>query len=151
MKHRMYFLILAAGLGLAACKKEGCTSPYAENYDASAKKDDGSCVLQRDKFLGTYAAAQTCVYEDPGSYTLTITAGSADNKVIIKNIYGFGGNLEATVNGGSLSFNGSVSGVVFEGTGFLGGTELTLNFTTCEEFYYPCSDPDYCQAIGTKQ
>ena len=142
---------LVVALSLGGCKKEGCTSPYAENYDSSAKKDDGSCVLERDKFVGAYTASHTCVYDDPASYTLTVAAGAADNKVVLKNFYGWGGNLEATIDGSTISFNATLSGVVFEGTGYLVGQELTLNFYVCEEFYYPCSDPDNCQMIGTKQ
>tara|TARA_X000000950_G_scaffold67338_1_gene83150 strand:+ start:1561 stop:2403 length:843 start_codon:yes stop_codon:yes gene_type:complete len=30
-------------LFLSSCSKEGCTDPIAENYDAEAKKDDGTC------------------------------------------------------------------------------------------------------------
>lgn len=29
---------------LTSCKKEGCTDPKANNYDADTKKDDGSCT-----------------------------------------------------------------------------------------------------------
>ena len=32
-------------IALVSCKKEGCTNPTATNYDSSAEKDDGSCVL----------------------------------------------------------------------------------------------------------
>jgi hypothetical protein len=39
------FLILSAlTLGLASCKKEGCTDPNATNYNEKAKKEDGSCT-----------------------------------------------------------------------------------------------------------
>lgn len=31
---------------IASCKKEGCTDSLAENYDTSAKKDDGSCTYE---------------------------------------------------------------------------------------------------------
>ena len=34
------FSIIAA---IASCRKKGCTDTYATNYDAQAKKDDGTC------------------------------------------------------------------------------------------------------------
>lgn len=36
---------LSLALGTTSCKKKGCTDANATNYDANAKKDDGSCVL----------------------------------------------------------------------------------------------------------
>lgn len=36
-------LILASGIALASCNKEGCTDENATNYDEKAKKNDGSC------------------------------------------------------------------------------------------------------------
>lgn len=38
-------MFLVGALTLVACKKEGCTNPNAINYNAEAKKDDGSCQL----------------------------------------------------------------------------------------------------------
>jgi hypothetical protein len=43
MKYVM-FCFIATSVLLASCKKEGCTDPNALNFDASATKDDGSCV-----------------------------------------------------------------------------------------------------------
>ncbi len=39
------FLMVASSLVFAGCKKEGCMDSKATNYDAEAKKDDGSCVF----------------------------------------------------------------------------------------------------------
>ncbi len=46
MKTKLFlFIPLVAGVVyLAGCQKEGCTDPNAINYDANAKKDDGSCI-----------------------------------------------------------------------------------------------------------
>ncbi|MAJ05651.1 MAG: hypothetical protein CL827_02165 [Crocinitomicaceae bacterium] len=40
-KFSSVFLVML--LFLSSCSKEGCTDPIAENYDAEAKKDDGTC------------------------------------------------------------------------------------------------------------
>lgn len=39
----LFVFALATG-----CKKDGCTDPLATNYDANAKKDDGSCLYDQD-------------------------------------------------------------------------------------------------------
>jgi len=44
-------LIAAISFGLPACKKEGCTDEAATNYDADAKKDDGSCVYAEPRLV----------------------------------------------------------------------------------------------------
>ena len=46
MKSSIYiFLIIATTLSFSSCsKKEGCTDPFATNFDADASKDDGSCL-----------------------------------------------------------------------------------------------------------
>lgn len=62
------FIITSISLALSftSCKKKGCTDPTATNYDVSATKDDGSCVLPAAQvpvaptyspvFNGTYGA-----------------------------------------------------------------------------------------------
>ncbi len=37
--------LVALTVSATSCKKKGCTDPNATNYDADAKKDDGSCTL----------------------------------------------------------------------------------------------------------
>lgn len=37
-------LLLVSSISLTGCKKEGCIDPTANNYDADATKDDGSCT-----------------------------------------------------------------------------------------------------------
>lgn len=39
-----YFFIAISLFFLGSCKKEGCMDSAASNYDAGAKKDDGSCI-----------------------------------------------------------------------------------------------------------
>lgn len=51
MKKNQLLLVAVVALGITttftSCKKEeGCTDPAAENYNADAKKDDGSCTYE---------------------------------------------------------------------------------------------------------
>jgi uncharacterized protein (TIGR02145 family) len=54
METKKVTLVLSAvvmtAMMLSSCNKKGCTDPLATNYDASAEKDDGSCMLPE---LGT--------------------------------------------------------------------------------------------------
>ena len=66
-----------------SCSKKGCTNPKSDNYNPDAKKDDGTCVPWRNKFIGSFSSVDDCT--TTGSiYTLTITNSSGDeNKIII--------------------------------------------------------------------
>ena len=82
---------------------QGCTDPNAENYDASAEEDDGSCVLARDKFVGNYNGGLNCqllpISGDDTDFTLA--PGLADNEIFI--------NITSGTAAG-LGFPGTVSG-----------------------------------------
>ena len=41
--YKFSFVFVVMLLFLSSCSKGGCTDPIAENYDAEAKKDDGTC------------------------------------------------------------------------------------------------------------
>jgi hypothetical protein len=59
MKKVLYCVFLLGGfISLAeSCKKEkvkGCTNSLASNYDVNAEEDNGTCIFERDKFLGNW-------------------------------------------------------------------------------------------------
>lgn len=63
--------LLAVGVGMASCKKEGCTDSNATNYDSKAKKDDGSCnfdtspsAAEKKSAMENYANIVHANYED---------------------------------------------------------------------------------------
>ncbi|MEX1003712.1 MAG: hypothetical protein WDZ35_16450 [Crocinitomicaceae bacterium] len=41
---KFFLFLIFAALTIVSCKNKGCTDEAATNYDAQAKKDDGSCV-----------------------------------------------------------------------------------------------------------
>ena len=67
MKTFHYILILVALAILSVgCKKEGCTSSCATNYDSKAKKDDGKCTGCTDPDAANYCEGASI---DNGSCT----------------------------------------------------------------------------------
>lgn len=109
---------------LTSCQKGGCTVEQSDNYDPEAKKDDGSCIPWRNKFIGTYAVTETCTGDTPVSFTLVISASStSETGLIFTNPSGFTffGNVTARtmltipnqqVNVDGDAFNLSGSGTI---------------------------------------
>lgn len=53
----LFFCLLLVGACSSDEDIEGCTNPSSDNYNPSATIDDGSCLLERDIFLGNYQGA----------------------------------------------------------------------------------------------
>lgn len=74
-RHVIFTLVVVAmGMAVTSCKKEGCTDSTATNYNEEANKDDGSCVYP-----------ETPSASAPGTYTPTYT-GTFGTLVAIKTI-----------------------------------------------------------------
>ena len=77
----LLLLAAVATIGLASCKKKGCTDPQAANFNSEAQKDDESC-----NYIPTIAITGAATmdvelgstYVDPGA-TATNKDGSAVN------------------------------------------------------------------------
>jgi hypothetical protein len=69
MKFTKNTILLATAMlfVLTGCKKEGCTDSTATNYDADAKKDDGSC---------TFNTTTTPSYTTPATFDFTDADGN---------------------------------------------------------------------------
>lgn len=67
----------------------GCTNVNAENYNPLATTDDGTCVLARTKFLGTYTGAFACPFpldgfnRDNFTFTISESVDQSDEKGIV--------------------------------------------------------------------
>lgn len=129
-----------------SCATEGCTDPNAENFDPDADNDDGTCVLAREKFLGSYSATETCTNQTD-NYTLTISeSANSDAAIVIGNIYNQGASIIGTVTGDTFTFNQTENTINYSGTGTISGNTLTINFTASLSIY-----EDVCSASCIKQ
>lgn len=70
------FVLIASALTMTACKKKGCMDQEASNYNASAKKDDNSCV---------FAPVITIVGSNPATVSVGATYSDAGATAFVKN------------------------------------------------------------------
>ncbi len=114
----------------SGCAKKGCTDDTADNYDADATEDDGTCIPARDKFLGTYSLSGTvaCPVSGNGTINPTATTVSTNSGGALKITINLGSlPLAATVNGSTLTIdNQTTGGFTYTGTGTINGNLLTL-------------------------
>jgi hypothetical protein len=71
MKIYIFTLFAFLFILIESCKKDkikGCMDSSASNYDKNAEEDNGSCIFERDKFLGNWA----------GLYANTNNSGTPD-------------------------------------------------------------------------
>jgi hypothetical protein len=128
--------LFIAGLAtFSGCATKGCTDETADNYDADATEDDGTCVPARDKFLGTYSCQEVCG-PDNYTYNMTIaTSSTGELKVIIQNLGDFATQVDAvaTVSGSNITIDAaSYNNVSFTGSGSINGNVLTLTYTATD-------------------
>lgn len=75
MMNKLVFILSIILISTVSCKKKGCTAENAANYNAEAKKDDGSCVYEANAsfwfdpgvsgfLVGAYDVTELTVYID---------------------------------------------------------------------------------------
>lgn len=98
---KIYLLAFLPFIALTGCKREGCTDITAINYDADAKKDDGSCTYTygcTDPLADNYNESATkddgsCTFDNQGFVKIIFVPrfngtafGLRENRVNIENI-----------------------------------------------------------------
>lgn len=121
MRKVLFSLTLLAALALSfnACKKEE--------------------PLDREKFLGSYSVSRDCDVSVNASYNMTVEiSGTADNKVVVKNLTNQGSSdiLTGDISGSSITFaeqtisvGAGISFILKSGTGTINGNTLTINYS----------------------
>lgn len=118
-------MILALGaiaFSITSCKKEGCTDETALNYDADAKKDDGSCIYDTtvpSNVINVSAnITANTTWETGKIYILTTRVAVTSGKtltiqpgVIVKGEAGTGANATALIiaRGATLNAQGTAA------------------------------------------
>ena len=128
-----YIFIFCFALStIAGCAKKACTNPKSDNYNADAKKDEGTCVPWRDKFIGSYSSVDNCATAG-STYTLTITSSSVDeDKILISDgTLSFDGEVtgESTANIPNQTGNESGYSYTISGSLDISGNTITMNYT----------------------
>ena len=67
--YKFSFVFVVMRMFLSSCSKEGCTDPIAENYDAEAKKDDGTCEFIMGCMDENSIAYNSLATKDDGVFT----------------------------------------------------------------------------------
>jgi len=144
--------LFVAGLAtFSGCAQKGCTDDTADNYDADATEDDGTCIPARDKFIGSYSVQEAC---NSGNYTYNmtiVTSSAGDLKVIINNLGDFNTtiNATATVNGTNITLdNATYNNATLTGAGSINGSILTITYTITDN---ATGQSDQCTMTCTKQ
>ena len=131
-------LLVVGATFFTSCKQEGCTDPDSKNFNADAKKDDGTCQYEGSALLWYGQTASTELQND-GAITLTYyvdgqVVGSSATSVFWTSSpeCGQNGSITVTKDLGGVK-NKSYTYSVKDQTGFEYWTGI-LNFTanSCE-------------------
>jgi hypothetical protein len=94
-KNLLFISLLA--LIVCSCKNEGCTNPYAVNYDAEAEEEDCTCVAYVDEMEGTFLITITSNPRQPS------IEGDQFSTIVFKDH--FGCNSETDEDFNFIKFN----------------------------------------------
>ncbi|MBK8490183.1 MAG: hypothetical protein IPL49_04560 [Saprospirales bacterium] len=143
----LFALVAISASVLTGCQPEGCTDPQSDTYDPKAKKDDGSCVPWRDKFVANYTGKNACAGSADQDISIVVTASGTTEDGVVITLSGAGLLFTATVNSKTglvipnqqISYQGST--VNISGTGSLKNEmELTLDYDLSSgPLTVPCS------------
>lgn len=133
-------VIIFALITCMSCKRKGCTDPYASNFEAKAKNDDGSCIDPREQYVGTYQMIDSIFVNGEFSlrkfYNMSVTTkGHKGDSLFFINIWNNGADMYGKLADGSftiteqqgiigfhVSINGSFSSIDVKFTTYLSNT-----------------------------
>jgi len=126
--------ICISGLFVSCEKKPGCTDSRAENYDPDAQKDDESCIMPREKFLGSYVATSVCSSTPSLQYeSEVIVANDNLTDILIKNLGGvINAPIRGTVTGNIVNIpeqDAEAIGRYVNGNGLILGNIINITYT----------------------
>lgn len=126
--------ICFVGLFFSCEKKPGCTDSRAENYDPDARKDDESCIMPREKFLGSYVASSVCSTTPTLQYESEIIAANDNlSDIFIENLGGIiNAPVRGIVSGNTLTIpeqNAEAIGRYVSGNGLILGNIINITYT----------------------
>lgn len=146
MKITYLLLTFLTIVSITGCKEPGCIDPNAVNYDAEADSNDGSCVYERDKFIGTYEMYQECEADDYPSKTIEIVTGGAMDEVKINGWFD-GFSITAKVDGNEIFFEQEYEVYTYAGIGYIAGSAVTIDYNVCLTVDFPCDNATDCTMI----
>lgn len=145
MKNSLIVLISLVCLGITySCKKEGCTDIAATNYNADAKKDDGTCIFPapdpREPYLGNYLVHDSLFlfgsFSEEVTYTLQVTiGGTKSDTVYLNNMWNDGYNLIALLVGNNFSIPSQQISGPYYASGSGNFTNNIISYETSGDVY----------------
>lgn len=95
---RILLTVLIGVFFLVSCgKKEGCTNPFALNYDVGAEEEDCSCVAYVDDMEGTFNVVVTSYPREKAQ------EGNAKNVLVFNDHFGCNSSKDSDFN--KIKFN----------------------------------------------
>lgn len=140
----LLFVFTALITTFVSCKKEGCMDPLATNYNADAKKDDGTCVYPepdaRDPYLGNYWVTDSLFlfgdFSEQQIYTLSVTTGgTASDTIYLNNLWNDGANYFAIMTGANFSIPSQVVSGPYSASGNGNFTSDVITYQTSGDAY----------------
>lgn len=144
MKNTLIIIGLILSCSILSCKKEGCTDVTATNYNADAKKDDGSCTYPdpdpREPFLGNYLVTDSLFmfgsFSEATTYTLEVTTGGTSGDTIyLNNLWNDGSDYLAVLNGDNFTIPSQQVSGPYYATGSGNFTNNIITYETSGDVY----------------
>lgn len=104
-KSTIKMMVLAGALVavVPACKKKGCTDPDANNYNAEAKKDDGTCTYDTETWYSEVTIDGVVYRQVTGTITENQTMDAASNWMLSGGVF-VGSGATLTIEAGTTVY-----------------------------------------------